>query len=83
MNHETAINLNGMVVEVISHPEKITFEKGTQFEAEMANKTKVIVDNKVITTAEDRRQWMHCKLDNWIDGVEERAVKLCSKRWML
>lgn len=71
MNHETAINLNGMVVEVINHPEKITFEKGAQFEAEMANKTKVIVDNKVITTAEDRRQWMHRKLDAWIDGVED------------
>jgi hypothetical protein len=71
MNHETAINLNGMVVDVISHPERITFEKGEQFKAEMANKTKVIVDNKVITTAEDRRQWMHDKLDAWIDGVED------------
>jgi hypothetical protein len=71
MATETAINLNGMVVEVISHPERITFEKGEQFEAEMANKTKVIVDDKVITTAEDRRQWMHRKLDSWIDGVEE------------
>jgi hypothetical protein len=71
MNHETAINMNGMVVEVISHPERITFEKGNQFEAEMANKQKVIVDDKVITTAENRRQWMHRKLDAWIDGVEE------------
>jgi hypothetical protein len=71
MNHEVAINMNGVVVDVISHPERITFEKGDQFEAEMANKTAVIVDDKVITTAEDRRQWMHRKLDNWIDGVEE------------
>jgi len=71
MNHETAINLTGMVVDVISHSKRITFEKGERFEAEMANKTKVIVDDKVITTAEDRRQWMHRKLDNWIDGVEE------------
>ena len=71
MNHETAINLQGMVVEVISHPEKITFEKGMQFEAEMANRQEVIVDDKVITTAEDRRQWMHRKLDAWIDGEEQ------------
>ena len=71
MNHETAINLTGMVVNVISHSEKITFKRGEQFEAEMANKTKVIVDDKVITTAEDRRQWMHDKLDAWIDGVQE------------
>jgi len=71
MNHETAINLTGMVVEVISHLEKLTFKKGEQFEAEMANKTKVIVDDKVITTAEDRRQWMHRKLDAWIDGVKD------------
>jgi hypothetical protein len=70
MNHETAINLRGMVVEVTTHSEKITFEKGMQFEAEMANKTQVIVDNKVITTAEDRRQWMHRKLDAWIDRGE-------------
>jgi hypothetical protein len=71
MNHELAININGVVVDVISHPERITFEKGEQFEAEMANKQKVIVDDKVITTAENRRQWMHRKLDAWIDGVEE------------
>jgi hypothetical protein len=71
MNHEVAININGVVVDVISHPERITFEKGDQFEAEMANKQKVIVDDKVITTAENRRQWMHRKLDAWIDGVEE------------
>jgi hypothetical protein len=71
MNHETAINLNGIVVDIITHPERITFEKGEQFEAEMANRQKVIVDDKVITTAEDRRQWMHRKLDAWIDGVEE------------
>jgi len=71
MNHEVAINLNGVVVDVISHPERITFEKGEQFETEMANKQKVIVDDKFITTAENRRQWMHRKLDAWIDGVEE------------
>jgi len=71
MNHEVAININGVVVDVISHPEKITFEKGEQFEAEMANKQKVIVDDKVITTAENRRAWMHTKLDAWIDGVKE------------
>jgi len=71
MNHETAINLNGMVVDIITHPERITFEKGEQFEAEMANRQKVIVDDKVVTTAEDRRQWMHRKLNAWIDGSEE------------
>ena len=58
MNCEIAINLNGVVVEVVTHPERITFEKGEQFEAEMANKQKVIVDDKVITTAENRRQWI-------------------------
>jgi len=73
MNHETAINLTGMVVDVISHPEKITFEKGDQFAAEMANRTKVIADDgvRVITSAESRRAWMHRKLDAWIDGVND------------
>ena len=71
MNHEVAINLNGMVVEVQTGIDTITFNKGDQFAAEMANKQKVIVDDKVITTAENRRQWMHRKLDNWIDGVED------------
>jgi hypothetical protein len=71
VNLESSINLQGIVVEVAIYPERITFDKGSQFEAEMANRQKVIVDDKVITTAENRRQWMHDKLDNWIDGVEE------------
>lgn len=73
MKVESAINLNGMVVEVISHPEKITFEKGSQFDAEMANRTRVLSDDgfSLMSLAEARRQWMHRKLDAWIDGVEE------------
>ena len=71
MNIETAINLKGTVVTITTSISLITLTKGAQFEAEMANKTKVIVDDKVITTAEDRRKWMHDALDNWIDGVEE------------
>jgi len=73
MNHEVAINMNGVVVDVISHPERITFEKGEQFEGEMANRQKVISGDgfSTMTTAENRRQWMHRKLDAWIDGVEE------------
>jgi hypothetical protein len=71
MNIETAINLQGTVVEVATTPNEIMFKKGEQFENEMANTIEVIVDDKVITTAEDRRQWMHRKLDSWIDGVEE------------
>jgi len=71
MKVESAINLQGMVVTVGTTPDEIMFKKGEQFEAEMANRTKVIVDDKVITTAEDRRQWMHRKLDAWIDGVND------------
>ena len=71
MNCEIAINLNGVVVEVVTHPERIQFEKGDQFEVEMANMQEVIVAEKVITTAENRRQWMHRKLDAWINGLEE------------
>lgn len=71
MNSEVAINMNGVVVEVIAYPERITFEKEEQFEAEMSNTTRVIVGDKDMTLAEARRKWMHDKLDNWIDGVEE------------
>ena len=73
MNHEVAINMNGVVVDVISHPERITFEKGEQFEAEMANRQIIISGggSSSISIAEARRQWMHRKLDAWIDGVEE------------
>lgn len=71
MNSEVAINMNGVVVEVIAHPERITFEKGDQFEAEMLDTTGVIVGDKDMTLAEARRAWMHDKLDAWIDGVEE------------
>ena len=71
MKVETVINLQGTVVTITTSDSLITLTKGAQFEAEMANMQKVIVDDKVITTAEDRRQWMHRKLDNWIDGVEE------------
>ena len=73
MNHEVAINLTGMVVEVTTHPEKITFEKGLQFEVEMANKTQVVADDgvRLISIAGSRRAWMHRKLDAWIDGVED------------
>lgn len=74
MNHEVAINLTGMVVEVTTHPEKITFEKGNQFEAEMANNQMAYPDGvtqMMMTTGAARRQWMHRKLDAWIDGVND------------
>lgn len=71
MNVESAINLKGMVVTVGTTTDEIMFKKADQFEAEMANKQKVIVGDKTITTAEHRRAWMHRKLDAWIDGVEE------------
>jgi len=73
MNSEVAINMNGVVVEVIAYPERITFEKGKQFEDEMANTTGVIVDGKDMTLAQARRKWMHNKLDAWIDGVEDNG----------
>ena len=71
MKTELAINWEGTVVTVMWSVDLITFTKGEQFEQEMASKQKVIVDDKVITTAENRRQWMHRKLDAWIDGVED------------
>ena len=71
MDKEVAINMNGVVVAVIVQPERIIFEKEEQFEAEMSNTTRVIVGDKDMTLAEARRKWMHDKLDNWIDEVEE------------
>lgn len=71
MDKEVAINLQGTVVTITTSVSLITLTKGAQFEDEMANTTGVIVDGKVITTAENRRKWMHDKLDAWIDGVEE------------
>ena len=72
-NFESSINLQGVVVDVLTYSDRITFDKGKQFEVEMANKQKVISGDGFIdmTIAENRRQWMHRKLDNWIDGVEE------------
>ena len=71
MNVESAINLQGMVVTVGTTTDEIMFKKGDQFEAEMASTVGVIVGDKDMTLAEARRQWMHRKLDAWIDGVEE------------
>lgn len=71
MNVESAINLKGMVVTVGTTTDEIMFKKGKQFEAEMLDITGVIVGDKDMTLAEARRKWMHDKLDNWIDGVEE------------
>ncbi len=71
MNIETAINLQGTVVEVATTPDEIMFNKGEQFENEMANTVEVIVDGKDMTLAAARRKWIHDALDNWIDGVEE------------
>jgi hypothetical protein len=73
MNFEAAINLNGMVVEVQTGIDTIKFNKGSQFEAEMANKTQVVADDgvRLISIAGSRRAWMHRKLDAWIDGVED------------
>jgi len=72
MNCEIAINLNGVVVEVTANPGRINFTKGEQFETEMANRQKVISGDgfNTMTTAENRRQWMHRKLDAWIDGED-------------
>jgi len=73
MNHEAAINLNGMVVEVQTGIDTIKFNKGSQFAAEMANRQIIISGggSSSISIAEARRQWMHRKLDAWIDGVED------------
>ena len=71
MNIETAINLQGTVVTITTSTSLITLTKGAQFEDEMANTTGVIVDGKDMTLAEDRRKWMHDKLDTWIDGIED------------
>jgi len=69
MNIETAINLQGTVVEVATTPNEIMFKKGEQFKDEMANTLQVTVDGKDMMLAQARRKWMHDKLDNWIDGV--------------
>ena len=74
MNHEAAINLNGMVVDVQIGHDTIKFSKGSQFDAEMANNQMVYPDGvtqMMMTTGAARRQWMHRKLDAWIDGVDD------------
>jgi hypothetical protein len=49
------------------------FKKAEQFAAEMANRTRVLSDDgfSLMSLAEARRQWMHRKLDAWIDGMED------------
>jgi hypothetical protein len=73
MKNEAAINFNGTVVYVRTDPRTINFDKGAQFEAEMANKTQVVADDgvRLISIAGSRRAWMHRKLDAWIDGVDD------------
>jgi hypothetical protein len=71
MKVESAINLQGMVVTVGTTTDEIMFKKADQFEAEMCNNTRVFLGDNTVTIAEARRQWMHRKLDAWIDGVEE------------
>jgi hypothetical protein len=71
MKVQSAINLTGMVFTVGTTPDEIMFKKGEQFENEMANTIEVIVGGQDMTIAEARREEMHDKLDQWIDGVEE------------
>lgn len=73
MNTETAINMNGTVVTITTSISFMTLTKGAQFEEEMASTIEVIVGDKDMTLAEARRQWMHEKLDAWIDGVEDES----------
>ena len=72
MATETAISFAGVMMTIITKSSTITFEKDDQFEAEMANTTGVIAEAGThMTGGEHRRQWMHNKLNAWIDGVEE------------
>ena len=71
MKVESKINLQGTIISSHTTPTTITFVKGDQFNAEMDDTTGVIVDGKNMTLAAARRKWMHDKLHNWIDGVEE------------
>jgi hypothetical protein len=69
--NEVAINLKGVVIEVELSRTQIQMTKGTQFDIELASTVGVIVDDKVMTSGEARRKWMHDKLDAWIDGGKE------------
>jgi hypothetical protein len=71
MKVQSAINLQGIVFTVGTTPQEIMFQKGEQFENEMANTIEVIVGGQDMTIAQARRKEMHDKLDAWIDGVEE------------
>ena len=68
MSKETAISYAGVMMTITTKLSSITFEKDEQFASEMSNATKVIVDDKVMTSGEARRKWMHDKLDAWING---------------
>lgn len=68
---EYAINKHGVAIEVITCERLIVFRMGEQFEEDMASTAPVIVGASTLTVAEARRQWMHDKLDAWIDGVEK------------
>lgn len=71
MKVESAINLTGIVFTISTTLDEIMFKKGEQFKDEMANTLQVIVGGQDMMLAQARRQEMHDKLDNWIDGVEE------------
>ena len=71
MSNEVAINLKGVVIEVELSRTQIQMTKGNQFDIELASTVRVIVDDKVMTSGEARRKWMHDKLDAWIDGGKE------------
>ena len=68
MSNEVAINVEGVVIEVELSRTQLQMTKGTQFDIELASTVGVIVDDKVMTSGEARRKWMHDKLDAWIDG---------------
>jgi hypothetical protein len=65
--------MKGTVVTITTSLALMTLTKGAQFEEEMASTVEVIVGDKDMTLAEARRQWMHEKLDAWIDGVEDES----------
>jgi hypothetical protein len=68
MNHEVAINHTGAVATIRWSRNEFHITKESKFNEELASKVEVIVDDKVMTIGEDRRKWMHDRLDAWING---------------
>jgi hypothetical protein len=69
MNNEVAINHAGAVATIRWSRDEFHITKESKFNEELASTLEIIPYGEAVTTlGEDRRKWMHDKLDAWING---------------